>query len=376
MSENSRSGFSSFKRIVVKIGTSSINYPNGKTNLFQVECLARQLADLSNQGGEVILVTSGAVGAGVGKLGVPRSKSIPLKQALAAVGQGILMHIYEKLFAEYGLTVGQILLTKEDFADRRRFLNARNTLHILLRLGVIPIINENDTVAVDELKLGDNDNLSALVASLVDADILFMLSDVDGLYTADPRKDPGASLIRDVTGIDAEMESLAGGAGSQAGTGGMASKLQAAKVAMHSGVVTIIANSNDGNIIRRIMSGEEVGTVFWPLAHKYEQRKKWLAYCAAVCGKIFVDGGAARALTEYGKSLLPSGITGVEGVFEIGNTVSLVDPQGLEIARGLTNYNSNELELIRGLQTGEIKGILGHKDYNEVVHRNNLVVNT
>ena len=376
MVEHKRDDFSSFKRIVIKLGTSSINYANGKTNLFQVECLVRQMADLANQGNEVVLVTSGAVGAGAGKLGVVRSKSIPLKQALAAVGQGVLMHIYEKLFAEYGLTVGQILLTREDFAERRRFLNARNTLHILLRLGVIPIINENDTVAVDELKLGDNDNLSALVASLVDAEMLFLLSDVDGLYTADPRKDPHATLLHDVTEVSAAVENQAGGAGSEAGTGGMATKLQAAKVAMHSGVVTVIANSNDRNIIRRIIGGEELGTVFWPLPHKFEKKKNWIAYCAAVCGRIHVDAGAARALTESGKSLLPSGITRVEGVFEIGNTVSMVDPQGQEIARGLTNYNSEEVERIKGLQTSAIKNMLGHKDYNEVVHRNNLVINT
>lgn len=376
MGEHYRCNFASFKRVIVKVGTSSINYPNGKANLYQMECLVRQLVDLSNQGKEVILVSSGAVGAGAGKLGLlGRLKNIPLKQAVAAVGQGVLMHMYEKIFAEYGLTVGQVLLTKEDFADRRRFLNARNALHAMLRLGVIPIINENDTVAVDEIKLGDNDNLSALVASLVDAEILFLLSDVNGLYTADPRKDPEAKILHDITEINSEVENLAAGAGSKLGTGGMTTKLQAARIAMHSGVVTVIANSADRNIIRRIMSGEVVGTVFWPLPHKLEKKKKWIAYSATVHGKVFVDAGAVEALTKHGKSLLPSGVTGVEGIFEIGNTISLIDPDGQEIAKGLTSYSSDELEMIKGAQTRDITRILGHKDFNEVIHRNNLVIN-
>lgn len=373
MAEQERN-FHLFKRFVVKVGTSSVNHPNGKPNLCQIEGLVRQLADLRNQGKEVILVTSGAIGAGVGRLGLQsRPKNIPEKQAAAAVGQGVLMHIYEKIFVEYGLTVGQVLLTREDFSDRRRFLNARNALHTLLKFGVIPIINENDTVAVDEIKLGENDNLSALVAGLVDAEMLFLLSDVDGFYTADPRKSPDAGLIHDVKEITAELEGLAGEAGSM-GTGGMATKLQAARIAMHSGVVTVIARSGKKDVLRRIVAGELEGTVFWPLAHKLENKKKWIAYSSTVQGRIFVDKGAAQALSKHGKSLLPSGVTGVEGVFELGNTVSIVGPEGREIAKGLTNYSSDEIEKIKGAQTRDITRILGHNDYDEVVHRNNLVL--
>jgi len=374
MGEQERN-FQLFKRFVVKVGTSSVNYPTGKPNLFQIEGLVRQLADLCNQGKEVILVTSGAVGAGAGKLGLKgRPKNIPEKQAAAAVGQGALMHIYEKLFAEYGLTVGQVLLTREDFSDRRRFLNARNALHTLLRFGVIPIVNENDTVAVDEIKLGDNDNLSALVASLIDAEILFLLSDVDGLYTADPRKNSDARLVYEVKEITPEIEALAGEAGSM-GIGGMTTKLQAARIAMHSGVVTVIARSTKRDVIRQVIAGEPEGTIFWPLVNKLENKKKWIAYSSTVQGKIFVDKGAAQALSMHGKSLLPSGVTGVEGVFEIGNTVSIIGPDGQEIAKGLTSYSSGEIEKIKGSQTKDIVRLLGYKDYDEVVHRNNLVLN-
>ncbi len=367
--------FNTIKRIVVKVGTSSVAHPTGKLNLFQIESLVRQLSDLHNQGHEVLLVTSGAIGTGVGRLGLAaRPKTIPGKQAAAAVGQGILMHIYEKFFSEYGVTSGQVLLTREDFSDRRRFLNARNALHAMLQYGVIPVINENDTVAVDEIKLGENDTLSALVASLVDAELLILLSDIEGLFTADPRKDPEARLIPEVKGLNHEIEALAGGAGSKLGTGGMTTKIQAAKIASHSGVYTVLARSGERDIIRRIAAGEQVGTVFWPLANKLENKKQWIAYSSAVYGKIFVDEGAATALARQGKSLLPSGITGLEGAFEMGNTVIIAGPDGKEIGRGITNYSSAEIDLIKGAQTKDIARVLGHKDYDEVVHRNNLVL--
>lgn len=350
-------------------------HATGKPNLFQIESLVRQIVDLYNQGMEVILVTSGAIGTGAGKLGITgRPKTIPEKQAAAAVGQGVLMHIYEKIFAEYGVTVGQVLLTREDFSDRRRFLNARNALHALLQFGVIPVINENDTVAVDEIKLGDNDSLSALVASLVDAELLVLLSDIEGLFTADPRKDPNACLIRDIEELTPDIEMLAGGAGSTLGTGGMATKLQAARIAMHSGVVTVIARSGEKDIVRRVIAGEEAGTVFWPSANKLENKKRWIAYSSSLCGKILVDEGAVLALSRQGKSLLPSGITGVEGNFEMGNTVCILGPDGREIARGITYYSSAEIARIKGAQTRDIARILGYKDYDEVVHRNNLVL--
>lgn len=367
--------FQVFKRIVVKVGTSSVAYATGKPNLFKIESLVRQLADLYNMGKEVILVTSGAIGTGVGKLGLPRRpRTIPEKQAAAAVGQGVLMHIYEKLFAEYGVTVGQVLLTREDFSERRRFLNARNSLHTMLQFGVIPVINENDTVAVDEIKLGDNDNLSALVAGSIDAELLILLSDIDGLFTADPRKEKNAQLILDVTEMTSEIEALSGGAGSKFGTGGMATKIQAARMAMQSGIVTVIANMEEKDVIRRVIDGETLGTVFWPCANKMQNKKRWIAFSSSICGKIFVDEGAARALVRYGKSLLPSGITGVEGSFDIGNTVTIVGADGKEIARGIVSYSSDEIKLIKGVQTRDIARILGHKDYDEVIHRNNLVL--
>jgi glutamate 5-kinase len=368
--------FNSIKRVVVKVGSSSIAHATGKLNLYQIESLVRQLAGLHNQGREVLLVTSGAIGTGAGKLGLTgRPRTIPAKQAAAAVGQGILMHIYEKLFSEYGLTAGQVLLTREDFSERRRFLNARNTLHALLQFGAIPVINENDTVAVDEIKLGENDTLSALVAGLVDAELLILLSDIQGLYTSDPRKDPDAQLIREVKEITPEIESLAGGAGSKMGTGGMSTKIQAARIAAHSGVSTVLACSGEKDIILRIMDGEQVGTVFLPSNNKLENKKQWIAYSALLCGKIHIDEGAATALVRQGKSLLPSGVTGVEGIFEMGSTVSILGPGNQEIARGITCYSSAEIEMIKGFQTRDISRILGHKDYDEVIHRNNLVLN-
>ncbi|MFZ5633442.1 MAG: glutamate 5-kinase [Bacillota bacterium] len=362
-------------RLVVKVGSSSITYQNGKPNLSRMELLARELSDLHNRGLEIILVTSGAIGVGLNRLGfAKRPKNIPDKQAAAAVGQGLLMHIYEKLFAEYGVTVGQVLLTREDFSDRHRFLNARNTLYAMMNLGVIPIINENDTVAVDEIKLGDNDNLAVLVGGLVDADVLILLSDVDGLYSADPRSVSDAGLISEVTEITEEMEKNCGGAGSSLGTGGMLTKLQAARIAMHSGLVMVLASAAERDVVRKIMAGERIGTVFWPLA-KLEHKKRWIAYSSSVQGKIFVDDGAARALLNNGKSLLPSGVTGVEGNFEMGNTVCVMDLQGREIARGIVNYAARDIEKIKGRHSHDIKKILGQQDYEEVIHRNNLVLN-
>ncbi|MHB8183680.1 MAG: glutamate 5-kinase, partial [Candidatus Desulforudaceae bacterium] len=279
-----------------------------------------------------------------------------------------------KIFSEYGITVGQVLLTREDFADRRRFLNARNTLRALLRFGVLPIINENDTVAVDEIKLGDNDNLSALVAGLIDFELLVMLTDTDGLYTANPRLDPEARLLSSVDEITPDIEQLAGAAGSRLGTGGMVSKLHAVRVATHSGITAVIARATEDNVLRRVLSGEEIGTVFWPVTTKMENRKQWIAYSTTVRGRIVVDEGAARALLENGKSLLPSGVVGVDGVFEMGSTVSIVNPEGHELARGLTNFSSEEVERIKGCKTGQITKILGCKRNEEIVHRNNMVL--
>lgn len=364
------------KRIVVKVGTSTITYPNGKTNFTQIERLARELSDLSNQGKEIILVTSGAVAVGVNRLGLAeKPKTIPGKQAAAAVGQGILMHVYEKLFAEYGQVVAQVLLTKIDAVDRHRYTNSRNTFQALLEQKVIPIVNENDVVALDELKIGDNDNMSALVAGIVDADVDIILSDVAGLYTANPQSHPEATLRSEVLDITPEIEASAGGAGSNNAVGGMFTKLQAAKTAVSSGINLVIASGQERNVITRILNGEDVGTLFVSKENRLQFRKRWLAFGARIMGTLVVDDGCARAIHKVGAcSILPAGITEVEGCFEAGNTISVVDKMGHELARGLTNYSSDEIVKIKGVKTAEIEELIGHKHFDEVIHRDNLVI--
>ena len=364
------------KRIVVKVGTSTITYPNGKMNFTQIERLARELTDLSNQGREIILVTSGAVAVGVDRLGLAeKPKTIPGKQAAAAVGQGILMHVYEKLFGEYGQIVAQVLLTKGDAVDRHRYTNSRNTFQALLEQKVIPIVNENDVVALDELKIGDNDNMSALVAGIVDADVDIILSDVAGLYTANPQTNPSATLLSEVTDITPEIEASAGGAGTKNAVGGMFTKLQAAKAAVSSGINLVIALGEEPNVITRILNGEEVGTLFVSKENRLQFRKRWLAFGARIMGKIVVDAGCANAICKAGGcSILPAGITTVVGCFETGNTISVVDGAGHEMARGLTNYSSEELNIIKGAKTSEIEELIGHKHFDEVIHRDNLVI--
>ena len=311
----------------------------------------------------------------MGKLGLKeKPKTIPEKQAAAAVGQGILMHIYEKLFSEYGGVVAQLLLTRSDITDRKRFLNARNTLLTLLKQNVTPIINENDTVAVEEIKFGDNDTLAALVAGLVDADLLILLSDIDGLYTDDPRKNPDATLINVVKDITPEIQGLAGSVGSKFGSGGMATKISAAKTAVNSGIPMIIANGAKPDIIRNIFHDQEEGTLFLPREVKPHTRKRWIAFGSDIKGKIFVDMGARRAIVDKGTSLLPSGILGLEGEFSSGHVVSIVDAEGLEFARGIVNYTAKEIVKIKGKQCSDIQRLLGRKDYDEVIHRDNLAV--
>ncbi|MDD4722139.1 MAG: glutamate 5-kinase [Acidaminococcaceae bacterium] len=364
------------KRIVVKVGTSTITYPNGKTNFSQIDRLARELSDLSNQGKEIILVTSGAIAVGVNRLGLSeKPKTIPGKQAAAAVGQGILMHVYEKLFAEYGQIVAQVLLTKIDAVDRHRYTNSRNTFQALLEQKVIPIVNENDVVALDELKIGDNDNMSALVAGIVDADVDIILSDVAGLYTANPQSNPDAKLLSEVTDITPEIEASAGGVGTKNAVGGMFTKLQAAKTAVSSGINLVIASGQEKNVITRILNGENVGTLFVSKENRLQFRKRWLAFGARIMGKIVVDDGCMYAIHKVGGcSILPAGIIQVEGCFDAGNTISVVDKAGHEIARGLTNYSFEELTQIKGANTSEIENIIGHKHFDEVIHRDNLVI--
>jgi glutamate 5-kinase len=362
------------KRIVVKVGTSTLTHSTGKLNLQGIEKLVRELSDLANQGRQILLVTSGAVVAGMDRLGLKeKPKTIPEKQAAAAVGQGILMHTYEKLFGEYGQVVAQVLLTREDSVNRSRYANSRNTLMTLLSMGVVPVINENDAVAIDELKIGDNDTLSAMVASIVEADLLIILSDIEGLYTANPQTDPAATLIPEVADITPAIEALAGGPGTDKGTGGMYTKIQAAKIAVNTGVVMVIASGARGGVVREILSGAPVGTIFLPKVNRLQVRKRWLAFGARIRGAVTVDQGCEQAILR-GASLLAAGITAVDGGFEHGNTIRILTAGGREIARGIANYNAADTRRIMGAHTNEIAVILGGKPYDEVIHRDNMVL--
>ena len=361
------------KRIVVKVGTSSLTYANGKLNLPQIDLLARQLTDLYNQGKEVVLVSSGAIATGMGRLGLEeKPKDIPQKQALAAVGQGVLLHLYEKMFAEYGQIVAQLLLTKADLDNHMRFLNARNTLLALLKMGIIPIINENDTVSIDEIRIGDNDTLAATVGVLIEADLVILLSDIQGLYESDPRKNPEAKMLEVVEKIDSSIESLAGAAGSNLGTGGMVTKIMAAKIANNAGIPLVIAHGAEENVLAKIVKGENVGTLFLANDVKPHLRKCWITFGCKINGSLIVDDGAKNALISNGKSLLSSGVKAVEGNFSKGAVVSICDENRREFARGMVNYSSKELDIIKGAKSREIYNLLGYKDYDEVIHRDNL----
>ena len=374
--EASREALKKAKRIVIKVGTSTITYANGKRNFSQIDRLAREISDLQNQGKEMILVTSGAVAVGVYRMGLPgKPKTIPGKQAAAAVGQGVLMHTYEKFFADYGQIVAQVLITKTEAIDRHRYTNTRNTFMELMRQRVIPIVNENDVVALDELKIGDNDNMSALVAGIVDADLVIILSDVDGLYTANPQTHPDAVIVPEVAEITPEIEASAGGVGSARGTGGMATKIQAAKAATSSGIHLVIASGTEKNAITRVLQGEELGTLFVSRENRLQFRKRWLAFGAKIAGSIVVDDGCAKAIRKAGGcSILPAGVFAVQGEFLPGSTVSVIDKDAHELARGLVHYSSAELEQIKGCNSGEIANILGHKNFDEVIHRDDLVI--
>lgn len=374
--EASREALKKAKRIVIKVGTSTITYANGKRNFSQIDRLAREISDLQNQGKEMILVTSGAVAVGVDRMGLPgKPKTIPGKQAAAAVGQGVLMHTYEKFFADYGQIVAQVLITKTEAIDRHRYTNTRNTFMELMRQRVIPIVNENDVVALDELKIGDNDNMSALVAGIVDADLVIILSDVDGLYTANPQTHPDAVIVPEVAEITPEIEASAGGVGSASGTGGMATKIQAAKAAISSGIHLVIASGTEKNAITRVLQGEELGTLFVSRENRLQFRKRWLAFGAKIAGSIVVDDGCAKAIRKAGGcSILPAGVFAVQGEFLPGSTVSVIDKDAHELARGLVHYSSAELEQIKGCNSGEIANILGHKNFDEVIHRDDLVI--
>jgi glutamate 5-kinase len=363
------------KRIVIKIGSRILTDEDGNLDRTWISALASDIAVLRKKGMEVIMVSSGAVAAGRTHIGITeRLRTIPQKQAAAAVGQPLLMHEYEEAMRASGYKVAQILLTGEDLADRQRFLNARATLDTLLEFGIIPIINENDTVAVDEIKFGDNDNLSALVTNLADAGLLVILTDIDGLYDADPRLKTDARLIPLVRSITKEMERSAGGSGSAVGTGGMATKLSAAKKAGKSGAATLILNGRVAGILLQAMEGEDLGTFFLPEARSLSSRKHWIAFTLRPKGKIYVDAGASRVLRQEGRSLLPSGVTRLEGNFERGAGVKVCDTEGIEFARGVTDYGSGELALILGRKSSEIEDILGYRYGDAIIHRDNLVL--
>ncbi len=423
-------GDSKSQRIVVKVGTSSLVSAEGKLDTNKLSKLVGEISALKARGNELVIVSSGAIRAGMQKLGMAeRPKTIPEQQAAAAVGQSALMRMYEELFEESGspsvppprtealaascpsgagserrvrgrffapdnsappyagvpspqpsptavgegVVCAQVLLTRDDFRHRTRYLNARNTLLTLLRFGCVPIVNENDTVATEEIRFGENDTLSALVAASVDADLLINLSDVDGLYDSDPRLGGECNLIPEVREIGPSIEGLAGGQG-ETGSGGMRSKLDAAKIAVNSGVQMVIANAARANVVLEIADGQNVGTCFLSKPKTLNQRKRWIAFGSRVKGKVIVNDGAKTALVKQGKSLLSVGVTGCTGAFEVGDLVSVVDEAGTKIARGLANYSCEEIDLIRGKRSEEIEAILGHKDFDEVIHRDNLVL--
>ncbi len=364
--------------IVVKIGTSSLTRPEtGKLSLSTIATLVETLSQLRQKGNRVVLVSSGAVGVGCGCLGLTeKPKAIALKQAVAAVGQGKLMRVYDDLFTTLQQPMAQVLLTRSDLVQRSRYLNVYNTFKELLGLGVIPIVNENDTVAVDELKFGDNDTLSGLVASLVEADWLFLLTDVDRLYSADPRFVPDAkpiSLVSDIKELT-KSKVQTGAQGSQWGTGGMVTKISAARIATAAGVRTVITEGKYPRNIEKILQGESIGTHFEPHPEPTSARKRWIAYGLVPSGKLYLDAGAVRAISNGGKSLLAAGITNIEGEFDTQEAVQLSDSEGNEIARGLVNYNSVELQKIQGARSREIREILGYEGAETVIHRDNLVL--
>jgi glutamate 5-kinase len=372
--ERDKVGLSKARRIVIKVGTSSLTDENYRLDSHKVEKLAKEIVELKRHGKEVILVTSGAIGAGIGKLDLKqRPRDIKVLQATAAIGQSILMSTYDRYFTTYEQTIAQVLLTHEDFFIRQRYLNLRNTLITLLKSGIIPIINENDTVAVDEIKLGDNDTLSALVASNLGADLLIILTDTDGLFTYDPKRSKKAELIAVVDELTTEIERSAG-KGGKAGVGGMMTKLQAAKVVIQAGIPLVIANGSVENILMRIIEGESLGTLFMPMKKKMNVREHWILFASTPKGRIKVDEGAKTALIRNGSSLLPSGIIGVEKEFKSGDTVSIFDANGVEFAKGISNYSSTDIDKIKGLHSHEIEHILGRKEYDEVVYRGNLVL--
>jgi glutamate 5-kinase len=372
--KNKMRKFPNLKRIVVKVGTHLLTDRNGFLNRDYIKNLSFQLSFLKKENRDIVLVTSGAIRAGAEKLAISKLlKTIPEKQAAAAVGQGLLMNEYTNAFKKYNQIVAQVLLTKEDIIERKKYLNARNTFFTLFKYNVIPIVNENDTVATEEIQFGDNDTLSALVALLVEADLLIILSDVEGLFTSDPNIFKDAKIIKEVREITPQIKKIAGKTKKIGATGGMQTKIQAAEIVTHSGISLIIADGREKDILKRIISGEEVGTLFLAHHKKLSSRKCWIAFTLPPAGEIYVNEGAKEMLIK-GKSLLPIGIIKVSGSFQKGESVRIIDENKKEFARGLTNYSSKEIDLIKGKKTKEIFSILGYKFEDEVIHADNLCI--
>ena len=374
MSEERASILKGAKRILVKIGSGVLTGQDG-LDLDIVEHLVDEISEYSKKGFHFVIVSSGAVASGMNRMGfTEKLKSLPHKQAAAAVGQGRLMRVYSNAFGRHGLMTAQILLTMNDLTDRQRFLNIRNTLSTLTEWGVVPIINENDSVSVDELKFGDNDNLAAMMANITGANILINLTNTEGLYDRDPRGPEKSRLISLVTEITAEIEAAASSEPDTVGMGGMKSKIIAARKVTAFGIPCIIAHGKKTGILSDILSGKETGTLFLPMAQHLKSKKFWIAFTLRSRGKIFIDSGAKDAIINHGRSLLPSGIVRVEGDFHVGDPVTCVDLNGASIAKGLVNYSSSDIDTIKGLKTSRIKQVLGNKPYDEVIHRDNMAV--
>ncbi|BDD92561.1 glutamate 5-kinase [Pandoraea sp. XJJ-1] len=375
-----RSVIADAKRLVVKVGSSLVTNDGRGLDDVAIARWAQQIAALRHGGDgrppkQVVLVSSGAIAEGMQRLGwARRPTAIDELQAAAAVGQMGLAQVYETRFAEHGVRTAQILLTHADLADRERYLNARTTLLTLLRLGVVPIINENDTVVTDEIKFGDNDTLGALVTNLIDGDALVILTDQSGLYTADPRKDPKAEFVHEADAGDERLEAMAGGAGTNIGRGGMLTKILAAKRAATSGAHTVIASGREDDVLVRLASGEAIGTQLVARTAVLTARKQWMADHLQVRGRVVIDAGACKKLTQEGKSLLPIGVIDVEGTFARGEVIACVDEGGLEVARGLSNYSASEARLIRRHPSSDIEQVLGFANEPELIHRDNLIL--
>jgi glutamate 5-kinase len=362
------------KRILIKIGSAVLSGEDG-LDLQVIEQLVDEMAQLKKKGYQIVIVTSGAIASGKHRMGISgKLKSMPQKQALAAIGQGRLMRVYSNAFGKYGLHVGQILLTMSDLTDRKRFLNIRNTLSTLIEWGVIAVINENDTVAVDEIKFGDNDHLAAMITNTIEAHLLINLTSTEGLYDRNPSESKKAKIIPLVKEFTKEIESAATEETTSIGMGGMKSKVLAAKKVTAFGIPCIIAPGRRKGVLHDIFAGKEIGTLFLPTSEHLSSRKHWIAFTLRSRGRLIIDEGAKKALLEEGKSLLPSGVVRVEGDFAIGDPVTCVDMEGVTIAKGLANYGAPEIRKIMGVKSSRIEQILGYKDYDEIIHRDNLAI--